>query len=104
MQDAGANGQTVMLDFYADWCVSCKEMERYTFSDSRVITALSDSRLLKTDVTANDDIDVELMSSLGIYGPPAILFFDKNGNELRNRRVVGFMEADDFVNHINTTF
>ena len=54
--------------------------------------------------TANDDIDVELMSSLGIYGPPAILFFDKNGNELRNRRVVGFMEADDFVNHINTTF
>ena len=104
LQDAGASGQTVMLDFYADWCVSCKEMERYTFSDSRVITALSDSRLLKTDVTANDDIDVELMSSLGIYGPPAILFFDKNGNELRNRRVVGFMEADDFVNHINTTF
>ena len=76
----------------------------YTFSDPGVMAALSDSLLLKTDVTANDDIDVELMSSLGIYGPPAILFFDKNGNELRNRRVVGFMEADDFVNHINTTF
>ena len=93
-----------MLDFYADWCISCKEMERYAFTHPQVVESLSTVNTLQTDVTDNDAIDTQFMSSLGIYGPPAILFFDKQGIEIRHRRVVGEMSGDDFAAHILGTF
>lgn len=94
---AKKRGQPAMLDFYADWCVSCKEMERFTFSDERVQAALANTHLLQADVTDNDDIDQALLKQLGIVGPPAILFFDPQGTELRQFRVVGFMKPDEFL-------
>ncbi|MBO1927016.1 protein-disulfide reductase DsbD [Thiomicrorhabdus sp. 6S2-11] len=98
-----AQGKPVMLDFYADWCVSCKEMEQFTFSDSNVKQALSGVILLKADVTANDDIDKALMKRFGIIGPPAILFFE-NAQEKKAQRVVGFKNAEDFTATINKAF
>jgi thioredoxin:protein disulfide reductase len=98
---AGALGKPVMLDFYADWCVTCKELERYTFSDPTVIAEMSRFVLLKADVTANDAEDQALMQGrFGIPGPPAILFFDTTGNELKGYRLVGFKSADAFVEHL----
>jgi len=93
-----------MFDFYADWCISCKEMEKYAFTHPDVIHALDRVATLQTDVTKNDDIDIQLMSSLGIYGPPAILFFDAEGHEILHRRVVGEMSGEDFANHVIDTF
>ena len=93
---AAARGQVVMFDYYADWCVSCKEMERFTFSDPQVQAALSGVRLLQTDVTANDDADQALLAEFGLFGPPAILFFGPDGRERRNLRVIGYMNAGDF--------
>jgi thiol:disulfide interchange protein DsbD len=89
-------GQPVMLDFYADWCVSCIEMERFTFSDPQVQAALAGVTLLKADVTANNDDHKALMKEMGIVGPPAILFFNAKGQEQRAQRVVGFKKADEF--------
>ncbi|OUD13067.1 protein-disulfide reductase DsbD [Thioflexithrix psekupsensis] len=97
---ANAQGRPVMLDFYADWCVSCKEMEHFTFTDSRVQAALADFVRLQTDVTANDAADKALYQRFGLFGPPAILFFDARGEEQRGYRVVGFMTADKFYQHI----
>ncbi|UHD18407.1 protein-disulfide reductase DsbD [Thiocapsa bogorovii] len=97
---AGALGKPVMLDFYADWCVTCKELERYTFSDPAVIAEMDRFVLLKADVTANDADDQALMKHFGIIGPPAILYFDPAGQELKNYRLVGFKPADDFVEHL----
>ena len=93
---AAARGQVVMFDFYADWCVSCKEMERFTFRDPAVRAALSNVLLLQTDVTANDALDKALLAELGLFGPPAILFFGPDGRERRELRVVGFMNAGEF--------
>ena len=93
---AVARGQVAMVDYYADWCVSCKEMERFTFSDRSVQTALADVLLLQTDVTANDALDQALLAEYGLFGPPAILFFGPDGRERRELRVVGFMNAGDF--------
>jgi thiol:disulfide interchange protein DsbD len=100
VQKAGALGKPVMLDFYADWCVACKELERYTFSDPGVIAALDRFILLKADVTANDAEDQALMKHFGIIGPPAILYFDTTGAELKNYRLVGFKPADAFLAHL----
>ncbi len=98
---AGAAGKPVMLDFYADWCVSCKEMERYTFSDPGVIKEMERFVLLQADVTANDEQDQALMQGrFGIPGPPAMLFFDQAGNELRGYRLVGFKPAGEFAEHL----
>ncbi|MFN2301140.1 MAG: protein-disulfide reductase DsbD [Gammaproteobacteria bacterium] len=97
VQAASADSRTVMLDFYADWCVSCKEMERYTFPDPAVRAALADTTLLKADVTRNDAVDRELMQAFGILGPPSILFFGTDGEERRRFRVVGFMPAPQFA-------
>ena len=94
---AAAAGRPVMLDFYADWCVSCKEMERDTFTDDEVQAALSDAVLLKADVTANDEADQALLQRFEIFGPPTIAFWDRSGAERANFRVVGFMPPEDFA-------
>ncbi len=100
LAEAKAQGKAVMLDFYADWCISCKEMEVFTFSDPAVRAALSNVVLLQADVTPNDAKDTALYKHFGIIGPPSIMFFDKEGNERRNYRVVGFVPADKFSAHI----
>ena len=91
-----ANGKPVMLDFYADWCTSCKEMEKLTFSDTNVKTALQDTVLLQADVTENNENDQALLKRFGLFGPPGIIFFDKNGEELRSLRTIGFQDAERF--------
>ncbi len=100
LKRANAAGKTVMLDFYADWCVSCKEMEAFTFSDPAVQKALDGVVLLQADVTPNDEKDTELYKHFGIIGPPSIMFFGTDGKENRNYRVVGFMPADKFSEHV----
>lgn len=101
---ANSQGKPVFLDFYADWCISCKEMERYTFSDPGVQAAINKGVLLKADVTANDDVDQALLKKLGLIGPPSMLFFDRQGNEMKHMRLVGFMEAKEFEAHVNRAF
>lgn len=95
-----ANSKLVMLDFYADWCISCKELEKFVFSDVKVINALENSITLQADVTKNDVYDKKLMQRFDIIGPPAILFF-RDGKEIKNMRLVGELDADEFLNHIN---
>jgi len=100
LASATAQGKPVILDFYADWCVSCKEMEKYTFSDKGVQAALRDTVLLQADVTLNDAKDQALLKHLGLFGPPAILFFTKDGQERRDWRVAGYMPAEAFRQHV----
>ncbi|MGH8285664.1 MAG: thioredoxin fold domain-containing protein, partial [Steroidobacteraceae bacterium] len=87
----------VLLDFYADWCVSCKEMEKYTFTDATVRSTLATALLLRADVTANDALDQALLKHFGIFGPPTIAFYGPDGIERRNFRVVGYMKAAEFA-------
>ncbi len=94
---ASKAGRSVMLDFYADWCVSCKEMEHNTFTVKEVQDALGATTLLQADVTANDDDDRALLQHFGIFGPPTIAFYGADGTERRNFRVVGFMKAAEFA-------
>ncbi|HHW4415348.1 protein-disulfide reductase DsbD [Citrobacter freundii] len=98
---AEAKGKPVMLDLYADWCVACKEFEKYTFSDPLVQQALSNSVLLQADVTANNAQDVALLKHLQVLGLPTILFFDAQGKEQPNARVTGFMDAATFSAHLH---
>jgi thiol:disulfide interchange protein DsbD len=97
-----AGGKPVLLDFYADWCVECKKLEKETFTDAEVRAALDDAVLLRADVTANDEIDQELLRQLGLFGPPAILFFDSKGQERRPYRLQGFVGPEPFVKHLDT--
>src|SRR5688572_9046321 len=97
---AQAAGKPVMLDFYADWCVSCKEMEKYTFSVPEVQQDLAAFVLLKADVTANNEADQALFKRLGVYGPPTTAFYGTHGRECRPFRLVGFVKADDFRSHL----
>ncbi len=90
-------GKPVMLDFYADWCVSCKEMERFTFTDPRVQAKLAGAVLLKADVTANNAEDRELLKRFKLFGPPGTIFFDAKGQELTGVRVIGFQDAERFL-------
>ncbi len=101
---ASAAGNTVLLDFYADWCVSCLEMEAYTFSDSDVQAALSNTVWLQADVTDNDPIDQELLQRFGVFGPPTIIFFGLDGQQRQGYEVVGYMKAPDFANHVRQAF
>ncbi len=94
---AAAAHQGVMLDFYADWCTSCKEMQRYTFTDPRVRDGLKSVRLLRADVTQNNADDQALLQQFKIFGPPTIAFYDTKGNEHDEYRVVGYMKADEFA-------
>ncbi len=92
-----APGRPVMLDFYADWCVSCKEMERFTFSDPVVADKMSRALLLKADVTANNNDDRVLLKRFGLFGPPGTIFFDAQGREIGSVRVIGFQDAERFA-------
>ena len=102
LSSASQQGRPVMLDFYADWCVSCKEFEKYTFSDAAVIASLNSANtlLLQADVTANDALDKELLQKFGLIGPPAILFFGPDMQERKAWRVIGFMDATTFNDHL----
>ena len=102
---ANAEGKTVMVDLYADWCIACKEFEEYTFFEANVQKSLAGTVLLQIDLTDTGSKDsVELMSTFDIFGLPSILFFDLKGNELSQRRVTGFMGADEFSAHVDETF
>ncbi|HJP05250.1 MAG: thiol:disulfide interchange protein [Chromatiales bacterium] len=98
---AAAASQPLMLDFYADWCVSCKEMEAWTFTDQRVHDALANTVLVQADVTANDDADQALLEYFSIFGPPTIVFYDRTGNEVKGQRVIGYKNSDDFLSHLD---
>jgi thiol:disulfide interchange protein DsbD len=100
LEAAKAAGKPAMLDFYADWCVSCKEMEKYTFSVPGVQDDLAGFVLLKADVTANNEADQALFRRFGVYGPPTTAFFGPKGGECRPFRLVGFVKADDFRSHL----
>ncbi|MBT8106815.1 MAG: protein-disulfide reductase DsbD [Gammaproteobacteria bacterium] len=97
---ASSQGKTAFLDFYADWCVSCKEMEAFTFTDAEVQATLANTVWLQADVTANDEADKELLDRFGVFGPPTIIFFGTDGAQRRGYEVVGYMQAEDFVAHL----
>jgi thiol:disulfide interchange protein DsbD len=92
-----APGRPVMLDFYADWCVSCKEMERFTFVDPAVQKKMSGALLLKVDVTANSADDRELLKRFKLFGPPGTIFFDAEGREIDAARIAGFQNSEQFL-------
>jgi thioredoxin:protein disulfide reductase len=102
LRQAAARNQKTMLDFYADWCVTCKEMERFTFTDPRVRAKLAGILLLQADVTANSDDDKALLKRFGLFGPPGIIFFDGAGKE-NSSRVVGYQPADRFLDVLDRT-
>jgi thiol:disulfide interchange protein DsbD len=100
VQAAAARHQTVMVDFYADWCTSCKEMEASTFTNPQVRRALAHTLLLRADVTADNAADQALLKHFGIYGPPTIAFYGPNGHERRHERVVGYLDAAAFLRRV----
>jgi len=94
---ATSSGKTAMLDFYADWCVSCKEMEKLTFVEPAVQATLANTVLLQVDVTANDADDKAMLKRFGLFGPPGIIFFDRNGAEIPDSRVIGYQNPGKFL-------
>ncbi len=101
---AAARHQTVMVDFYADWCTSCKEMEATTFTNPAVRRALAHTVLLRADVTSNDAADQALLRYFGIFGPPTVAFYDRDGHERRRYRVVGYLDATAFLRRVRAAF
>ena len=102
LQTAKAQGKPVMLDFYADWCVACKEFEKYTFHNENVEPLLGEFILLQADVTKNSPEDIELLKQLKVLGLPTIDFWNANGDYLSTSRLTGFMKAEPFMNHLST--
>ncbi len=102
MQQAKAEGKVLMLDFYADWCIECKRMEKNVFSRPHVQEKMARMLLVKADVTANDEENQKLLQRFGIIGPPATLFFAPDGRELKRWRLVGYLEADRFAQHLES--
>lgn len=100
VESAGSNGQWTLVDFYADWCISCKVIEKEVFGNSEVVEALSDMQLLQSDVTANDKIDQELMRELQVVGPPTILIIGPDGQEYRAQRTIGEVSAEQFLKRL----
>ncbi|USX14964.1 protein-disulfide reductase DsbD [Oxalobacteraceae bacterium OTU3CAMAD1] len=101
---AQTGGKTAMLDFYADWCVSCKEMEKLTFVDAKVRDKLANTVLLQVDVTANDADDKAMLKRFGLFGPPGIILFDGKGQEIPGSRVIGYQNAGQFHNSLSRAF
>ncbi|HET8849881.1 MAG TPA: protein-disulfide reductase DsbD [Marinobacter sp.] len=101
LAEARADGRPVMLDFYADWCISCKVMERNVFSRPEVIQALAPFTLLQIDMTDNTRAHQAMLDELGLFGPPAILFYNADGAEQTDARVLGEMDREQFLNHLN---
>ena len=95
-----ARGQPVMVDFYADWCISCKELERFTFTDSRVVSEFAHWKLLRIDVTKNTAEDMAMLRRFGLFGPPALIFYDRNGRQQPDAQLAGFVGADAFLAHL----
>ena len=98
------SSKPVMVDFYADWCVSCKELEGITFKDERVISKLNQFTLLKVDVTDNTADDKAMQTKFGVVGPPALIFWDTNNQEVKAARIIGYKNPDDFLNIVNKFF
>ena len=101
---AQTGGKTAMLDFYADWCVSCKEMEKLTFVDAKVRDKLANTVLLQVDVTANDADDKAMLKRFGLFGPPGIILFDGKGREVPGSRVIGYQNASQFHDSLTRAF
>ena len=98
---AATGGRTAMLDFYADWCVSCKEMEKLTFVDPAVKARLANTVLLQVDVTANDADDRAMLKRFGLFGPPGIILFDRQGKEIPDSRVIGYQDTNKFLGSLS---
>ena len=96
-----ARGKIVMLDFYADWCVACKELEEFTFNDPSVKKALENTVLLQADVTANSPEEVALLNKFKLFGPPGIVFYNKSGQEVSPLKVIGYQAPEDFIKVLN---
>ena len=95
-------GKKIMLDFAADWCTACKELDEVTFADSRVRKKLSDYILIRADVTKNSAKEKALSKAYGVFGPPAIIFFDKDMQSIKSKTIIGFIEPDEFLKHLNS--
>ena len=98
------SNKPVMLDFYADWCISCKELEFITFADEKVKQKLSEFTLLKADVTQNNEDDIALLKRFNLFGPPGLIFWNKNGKEIKQAEIIGYKNPEEFLSHINKHF
>jgi len=101
IKEINSSGKFTMVDLYADWCIACKELEKYTFSDQRVSRILKQLNLVKYDITESTEGSAEFLSDYSLFGPPVILFFDDNGREVKDARVVGFVDSDTFLEKLN---
>jgi thiol:disulfide interchange protein DsbD len=95
-------GKKVMLDFYADWCSSCKELDEITFKDPAVIQSLNNYVLVRADVTADSNAEKALTQRFNLFGPPAMIFFDQSGNAIQGADLVGYKDPQSFITHIKT--
>ena len=100
---AKSRGRPLLLDYYADWCVDCVRMKKTTFRDPRVVEALAEFFCLQVDVTDASDVNGRaLKQTYGVFGPPALLFFDRNGQEMTQRRLYGYLSAEAFLSQVNS--
>jgi thiol:disulfide interchange protein DsbD len=105
LAQAKAQRKPVVIDLYADWCVSCKELEAFTFSDAKVQSLLSQHAVnIKLDITDNSETDKALLKRFGLVGPPAIIFLNSDGEEIRQHRQIGFVKAEKFAEILKKAF